>query len=527
MKRALVAAGAASALLVGGMIAPSFAAGGDSSLSGSDFEIEADANIKVDTATSGVDDWVEVPSSRIKADKPSGKDDDSFGQGSKEDTAVPTVVSGSIPPNKSDLKEFGTYQEGNTQDGFFHLFWSRVQDPSGTTNMDFELNQSEVLTANGVTPERTAGDLLITYDLEKGGKLATISKREWNGSKWGPATAFGSGDAIGTINTTEIPAEAGLGAYSPRTFGEASVRLSSLFGDTTECKTFGTAYVKSRSSDSFTAALKDFIAPVGIDLTNCGTVKIIKTDDAGSPLAGAEFTLYEDNAPVGGARGAEDTITSLACTTAVTTGVCTIKDVPFGDYWAVETVVPPGYDPAADQNFALSGAVQTVELTFVNPRQRGAIEVSKTYGDAIPQQGVKFTVSGNGITPVEVTTDASGKACVDGLLFGDYTVTETVPPGFKGEGPKQVTVDNKADCTSGGGETVSFVNIPLSQIAVGFRPEVAGLTSATITCAIDDTSVNGTSIDNVLTDGDPYVTASRFVSLEPGTYLCSVKVSLN
>ena len=68
-----------------------------------------------------------------------------FGNGSKENTAVPSVIDGSIPPNKSDLKFFGVYQEGTTSTGFLNLYWSRVQDPQGTTNMDFEFNQSSTL----------------------------------------------------------------------------------------------------------------------------------------------------------------------------------------------------------------------------------------------------------------------------------------------------------------------------------------------------------------------------------------------
>jgi hypothetical protein len=396
--------------------------------------------------------------------------------------------------------------------------------------MDFELNQSDVLSANGVTPVRTDGDLLVTYDLDKGGKVATMSFREWEGSKWGDAQNFGS-DAIGTINESDISAEAGLGPYSPRTLGEASIRLSALFGDTTECKTFGSAYVKSRSSDSFTSAVKDFIAPVDIDLTNCGKVNIVKKDDAGAALAGAEFTLYNDNAPLGAPKGVEDTVTSLTCTT-VADGKCSITDVPFGNYIAHESDVPAGYDPAPDQDFTLSGAVQVVTLTFVDPRQRGAIEVTKTYGDAVAQSGVKFTVSGNGITPVEVTTDASGKACVDGLLFGDYSVTETVPTGFKaaGDNPKTVTVDNKASCSDASyvGETVSFVNTPLSQIAVGFRPEVAGATSATIECKKGSEVLSGVSLDGVLKNStDTYGEADGFGSLEPGTYVCTVVISTN
>ena len=76
-----------------------------------------------------------------KNDVPSGTNDDSFGQGTKENDANPTIVAGSIPPNKSDLKTFGVYPEATANGKFLELFWSRVQSPQGTTNMDFELNQ--------------------------------------------------------------------------------------------------------------------------------------------------------------------------------------------------------------------------------------------------------------------------------------------------------------------------------------------------------------------------------------------------
>src|SRR5262245_29066117 len=95
------------------------------SLPGSNFEIDTDANIKVDDPAPSID-WANVSEIR-KADSPSGANDESFGQGSKEDTAVPSVVDGSIPPNKSDLKFFGIFQEGGSTSGFLHLFWSRVQ----------------------------------------------------------------------------------------------------------------------------------------------------------------------------------------------------------------------------------------------------------------------------------------------------------------------------------------------------------------------------------------------------------------
>ena len=145
------------------------------SLPGSDFEIDTDANLRLDDPAPS-EDWASIPqgdtagTERRKADLPSGGGDDSFGQGTKEDTPVPSVVDGSIPPNKSDLLTFGGYLETNDAgDRFLNIYWHRVQEPQGTTNMDFEFNKSSVISANGVTPVRTAGDALIQYDLSQGG----------------------------------------------------------------------------------------------------------------------------------------------------------------------------------------------------------------------------------------------------------------------------------------------------------------------------------------------------------------------
>lgn len=335
------------------------------SLPGSSFEIDTDANLRLDDPAPSKD-WASVTETR-KPDSPSGSGDESFGQGTKEDTAVPTVVSGSIPPNKSDLKSFGLYQEGSSSAGFLHLYWTRVQDPTGTTNMDFEFNQSRTPSSNGVTPVRTAGDLLITYDLSNGGTVATISRRTWTGSEWGPATSFDGSTATGSINTSAIPAAQadGLGALSARTFGEASIRLSAVL-PTDECRTFGSAYLKSRASDTFSSALKDFVPPQAVNVTNCGSVKIVKKDDAGAVLAGAGFTLYKDNAPVGGTRGTEDVVTAYTCTTGAD-GTCTMTGVFFGTYWVVEATVPPGHVQAPDAAIAVVDTTVVV-VNLVDPR---------------------------------------------------------------------------------------------------------------------------------------------------------------
>lgn len=507
------------AMLLTSAVGAAFASHPEVSLSGSNFEIDTDANIKVDDA--GSLDWANVAESR-KADTPSGQNDESFGNGTKEDTAVPSIVDGGIPPNKSDLKFFGVYQEGSTSSGFLNLFWSRVQDPTGTTNMDFEFNQSNVASANGVTPVRTAGDLLIIYDLSNGGTKPTLSLRVWNGSSWGPATDLSaSTKAAGSINTSAIAAgdADGLGAHSARTFGEAQIALSSIFTDPSVCKSFGSAYLKSRSSDSFTAALKDFVPPVSINISNCGSINIHKQDDAGAALQGAVFQLYKDNSPVGGSRGAEDTaVAGKSCTTNAS-GDCTISNVLAGEYWVVETTTPAGYETAPDKH-ATVGADTTVSLIFIDPRQRGAIIVTKLRKHAAdgagdhPHAGVDFTV--NGVTK---TTDSNGKACFDNLLFGSYSVHETTPSGYKGEGDKTVSVSKKASCSdTANAATVTFHNTPLSNITVSFASQVTGGTAATISC----TGLTATPPDATPNAFDD--TSETFKDLEPGTYTCTVVI---
>ncbi len=443
-------------------VAPVLADHKEVSLTGSDFEIDTNANLVLDDS-SGLD-WATVTEER-RGDLPSGSGDDSFGQGSKEDTAVPAVVSGSIPPNKSDLKTFGVYQEENASGKFLHLYWTRVQDPSGTTNMDFEFNQSTVLSSNGVTPVRTAGDLLITYDLSKGGTVPILSLREWTGTAWGPPENLsGSGNATGSINTTAIAAgnSDGLGSLSARTFGEASINLDVIF-DEGQCDSFGSAYLKSRSSDSFTAALKDFIAPIPVNISNCGSVQIEKVDDLGDPLAEATFVLYIDNGDAvfdaGDVVATDPDGATLTCTTDAT-GFCSIANVLFGDYWVDETVVPANHDKPTGlpAQFAVAGTTLVELGPYTNDRQRGSILVEKVVAATTTRlDGASFALDADGNpdttgdqTAIPAVSGETGVFCIDGLLYGDYTVVETqAPSGYLADTETQAfTVDSKSDCSN-------------------------------------------------------------------------------
>tara|TARA_R110000822_G_scaffold59736_35_gene149259 strand:- start:38185 stop:40134 length:1950 start_codon:yes stop_codon:yes gene_type:complete len=629
-----------------------YAAHPEVSLANSDFEIDTDANLIVNDAVPSID-WA-VVAADVKADVASGSGDDAFGQGSKEDTPVPTPVTGSIPPNKSDLTTFGIYLEDSASGRFLHMFWHRVQEPSGTTNMDFEFNQSDDISANGVTPVRTADDLLIQYDLSNGGTNPELFLSRWiDGSGgetsndceaanklpcWNARVNLSStGDATGSINDSmilsadAIPALSGstLGDIDPRTFGEASIDFDAITS-AGQCTTFGSAYLKSRSSDSFPAALKDYIAPIEINVSNCGTLKIIKVDDAkpanrlagavfelrndktpfgvspgpeddkvqgctttgsgsctmtgilagsywvvetyapvghdlptpphklvtvnidsetsvtfidprkpatinivkkddaGAALQGAVFTLFNDDNPQNGSYDSgSDTSTGKSCTTDVS-GLCSISNIlPPGDFCVVETTTPANYGTAAPQCFALT-LDQTKTLNFVDPRLRGAIKVTKTRKHAAsgagdhPHAGVTFTFTGGSIvgSPTMVT-NASGVACLDNLvlssLAGNYSVSETVPAGYVGlsTNPQSVSVTQVATCGSGNEASVSFSNMPLTNITVSVHSQVVGGTASTINCG----SPPGTTNTGAGGDG-----ALNLTNLQPGTYTCVIVV---
>jgi hypothetical protein len=398
------------------------------------------------------------------------------------------------------------------------MFWHRVQEPTGTTNMDFEFNQNKceqdvndvdkdgntteptpdsVCSANGITPVRKANDVLIQYDLASGGTRPELFLSRWvaSGNKsqcqaanstpcWG--TRFNlstANDATGSINNaaitdadnTPVDETDGLatgGTISPRTFGEASVDFDALVTGG-GCTTFGSVYLKSRSSDSFTAALKDFIAPRATNVSNCGSVKIIKTDDANNNLDGAVFTVYKDVAPTGVSPGTEDTTqanTVGTCTTSA--GTCTVSNLLAGSYWVVETTAPSGYDKATpDYQLVSITSDQQATVTFVNPRQKGTISIHKQDdGDpAASLAGAVFTLYHNNppltaprgnaqedpaVSPaVTCTTDASGNCSMQNVPVGEYWVVETTTP--QGH---QTAADQRATVTGGQTLSLTFTN---------------------------------------------------------------------
>jgi hypothetical protein len=496
-------------------------------LTGSPFDA-GDGNLVLNDETQ---DWVNAPNLGKGLDKATGQGDDSFGEGTKEDDDPPTVVSGRIPNNKSDLTRFYVANQRVSNKEFLYLAWERVQEPSGTTNMDFEFNQSSTLSSNGVTPTRTAGDVLIKYDLAQGGVNPILGFHRWVTSGnpatvcqanntvpcWGPVLPL-SGNFEGSINTVQvtdpIPPNNPRN-LSVRTFGEAAINLtdSGILPSGT-CTSFGAAYLKSRSSDSFTAAVKDFIAPIPVDIANCGKIVIRKvTVPSPDPTDTAfAFTLNGGPSALNKSFNLKNGESNETVDVLAGSGYSAAETVPAN--WTLTSATCDDGSPVTNIDVSVD---ETVTCTFTNTLQLGAIKVTKTRKHAAagtgdhPHAGVSFTV--NGVTK---QTDANGVACFDGLTFGSYQVHETVPAGYSVDAnDKSVTVDNAATCAGAPyvGETVSFHNTPLTNLTVSVDSQVDGGTASTIDCVVTSGATGA--------NGDGSVTASN---LAPGTYTCEIVI---
>lgn len=509
--------------------------------------------------------------------------DTAFAGGTKQDDNCANVV-GAKAPNKDDLKRVYLASKVDPATGNVYLALSWIRIPQNTTSpsahIGFEFNQGEAPcpgsagTAGLVA--RTAGDLLFVYDFEGGSADdPVITVRTWVTSGtcevgsnsppcWGPSVNLtDAGFAEAQVNTSLVgPVLDALSPPAPpattsvdatlglNEFGEAIIDLTAagIFAPGT-CESFGKAFAVSRSSgNSANAQMKDLAGPGDFNLQNCGTITIIKrtiprgeNQDFGftSTIAGSDLLCSPDLTPDSFVLNDDAGVDTDPPAAGGNTERCV--NVPAGTYTVTEGADPAGFEfvdlvctPAASASILGKTATITlnpldnVTCVYQNRRQLGAILVTKTRKHAAsgpgdhPHPGVNFTV--NGVTKA---TDANGQACFDGLAFGSYDVTETVPSGYVGEGgstttvTKSVTVDNNATCTASpfNGETVSFSNIPLTNITVSVDSQVDGGTASTINCV--NSAAATVASGSTGANGDGSATGSNLV---PDTYTCTIVV---
>jgi hypothetical protein len=274
--------------------------------------------------------------------------------------------------------------------------------------------------------------------------VATISIRTWNGSAWGPATVIPGGAnplARGSINTSLIPAnQAGgatnglttqLGPLDPRTFGEASIAFSTLFGGNT-CGQFGSAYLKSRSSDSFTAALKDFVPPTQVSISNCAalTTNASNTPGTDDPPATIGDSISDVATLSNATSDASGTITFKLysddqCTNEVNTGLSPVMVNGNGQYNSGNfTPSAPGTDywiasySGDDKNRAVSGECGDPNESSVVGKAPANIETAQ---ELFPQDSATLSANAGGPVTGSVTFELYATSDCSGIPVFEQT----------------------------------------------------------------------------------------------------------
>lgn len=208
---------------------------------------------------------------------------------------------------------------------------------------------------------------------------------------------------------------------------------------------YGTYYVKEitapqgyilNSNPSAEITIKKTAAHGTITMTNekytAGSITIMKVDENGKPLAGAEFTLSGPK---------------IDKKTTDNNGVAEFTGLEAGKYSIIEKTAPKGYgrydgtvtveikaDGTAtvdDLPKGISFAGETVTLTWTNTRDKGSITITKTDGNQ-PLSGAVFGLykdaDATGNPEIIKSTDKNGKALFADLEAGTYYVKEIAAP---------------------------------------------------------------------------------------------------
>ena len=464
-------------------------------------------------------------------DKPTGTTDNSI-SGHEQDLSVQAVC-GSIPNQKSDLTNFYVASQSVSGSAFndtkphslLYLGWTRTTT-GGSADMDFEFNQKSqdpalALTTcpagNGTTilPVRTKGDLLVEYQF--GGNTIAIKISHWitdnltqacatsqSAPCWGTETDLtAANEANGAINdSTTVGAfscpgasnktdsgcilnELSGGNLNTDTFGEAGIDLTTALQDS-GCTTFGSAYLKSRSSAVFTDAVKDYISPVAVNITNCVTPTLTTS------LTG----LTNGSATLGGTVTDTATISNFLGTNppggTVAFNVYSGSDNTVCTGTPVKTL-PSGASADGTNGDTFTAVANTTTATAgpetLTPLAVGSYEVQAVYtGDGGSNLSAKSTCGSEPITinkiqptastqdtPTTSLTIGSQAAISDVLTFGN-TLNGTPPTGSV-----TFTLYSNATCTTaavyGTGDT-GTAGSNVTATVTTFSTTCVGLTSA-------------------------------------------------
>ncbi|WP_338648446.1 gliding motility-associated C-terminal domain-containing protein [Flavobacterium sp. KS-LB2] len=215
--------------------------------------------------------------------------------------------------DKTDMNNALIHLTTDANGNVWVIFAADRLSNSGNAYVDFEFLQTPMSkTATGFatsapasTGGRTLGDFLLTVYFENGVAKFDIQRWELVGGIWEYKTYFSSLPlnsvfAAGNTSNIPVPYQAfGVNSYLQNTFIESAVNLTAVLGAIDPCTSLKikTVFVKSKTSTSSSAAIKDFFNPVAIDNLTLGSSDA--GDDA-TVCSGLPYTLQGSAIPSNG-----------------------------------------------------------------------------------------------------------------------------------------------------------------------------------------------------------------------------------
>ncbi|MGD9857282.1 MAG: collagen binding domain-containing protein, partial [Planctomycetaceae bacterium] len=174
---------------------------------------------------------------------------------------------------------------------------------------------------------------------------------------------------------------------------------------------------------------------VGVEFADrllSGSVIIQKTDDAGTLIGGACFSID-------GQEVCDDGAGDLNAES----GVLEVAGIPAGEVTVTETAAPAGYASATEPVTVTVADGQAAEVAFVNTRLTGSLRIEKTDEAGATLGGACFIVGA-----AEVCDNGEGDANADegiielsGIGVGPLQVSESVAPaGYSASSPQTVEI---------------------------------------------------------------------------------------
>ncbi|MGQ0521766.1 MAG: choice-of-anchor P family protein [Actinomycetota bacterium] len=472
------------AAVIASSMAGVFAPGARAGSSVGDFEI--DGNL-VDDPAGGAIDWSTPPPNLTPIPDLSGRADDSFTEGSKELEPGNWTCTDSSVPGKDDIT--GGQIAFRVLDGkqFVYTNYTRA-GVNGDAHIDYEFFQSAAPNpACPSLPQRTDGDILISFDTKNGGASINVRAFEW---------AFDPGSTtLGTFNPLDTGEQGvtfdgavnipnSIPGHKAGDFGEAALNLTDTIGDIT-CGQFAGAYMKTRTSTSINAALADRTSTRPISPGNCpesSLLKKVSIDDGAT---------YHDQVA---AEPGDEVTYQLTYTN---TGAAPATDVEVSDILEPnQSFVVGSCSPACEVN----GSTLTWSFPSVEPDDPQVMTFRATLADSFPAGSTDVPNAGSVDTAEEPPKDSnttivtvaaapdlsSEKSVTPGTQEVGQSVTYTVTVKNEGNAPGTTTVSDDYDqahvdpmAIDGGGQDDGDM-IVWSDVEVPAHDEVSFTYSASV-----------------------------------------------